>query len=256
MSGPLARVTTEHLFSCPHVAGEAGSLCVHGAAVGPAGTGWIMGQRRDRQILHVAGFQPGGGPRRSGVALLETDGGGGGRAQLDTVRSVDAALDWLRSHLDGADLDGLGVGAPLAWATGQGGLRSMDHWIRARHRRAGQGLRSPHVATGAILVQGAALATLCRRIWPRAWLNETQPEALWRWLAPGADREAWLRGRFLPALDLSFGSEREGLALLSAWATFMGLSGRWPRDLAAADETLVLPAGQVHLFWPEPAPSD
>ena len=195
--------------------------------------------------MHIVGFEPGSGRLAGGVALLRAGRGNQSSALCAGCSSVDEAVAWVRAQLKGADLDGVGVHACLSWGTGEGGVRPMDEWLLGQGgcgRSAGK------------LVQGVAFGLVIRRMWPRAWMNETHPEVQATGLGIRGEMGEWVKDQFRPGLELELGAEEEGAALFSAWATWMGMRGLWGEDLMGKAGALVLPAGEVHLYWPAAPP--
>ena len=63
---------------------------------------------------------------------------------------------------------------------------------------------------------------------------------------------AWLQRQFRPRLECVIRDEHQWNALISAWATWQGFSGKWIADLVAdlGGTRLLLPIGQLSYYWP------
>jgi len=101
------------------------------------------------------------------------------------------------------------------------------------------------------------MALRVRKLWPTTILNETHPKVLYSALARqqygfGPSMIAWLRNQFDRPVEIpNTLNEHEWDALISAWATWKGLSGQWQIDLMGLAGNLLYPAGKVRYYWPE-----
>jgi hypothetical protein len=184
---------------------------------------------------------------------------------------------------------GVGLAATLAVGTGREGWRAADYWIDAapHHRRSEYDefpfYWGPFQLDGGGSLAAFAIVSLLRRRWPDLPVNEADPRSCcyhlarcpeWPDLASRtASLATWL-GVPLPP-DLSEGGWS---AVMTAYASWMGLRGAWTIDLhrltrpaseaweassgpngwteetyvrpALSFETLVFPAGPATFFWP------
>ena len=176
-------------------------------------------------------------------------------AVTSTCDSVDEALDWFKDEVGESTVDAAGIDAPLSWATGRAGWRSMDIYLRKRYRPVQRSVLSINSAAGSMVVQGMAVALKLKKIWKGIRLNETHPKVLYYALTGhsykyGQPMVRCLLGRFTPPLTVPITNEHEWDALFSAWATWQGLDGGWANNLMKEAKGLLFPAGPVSYFWP------
>jgi hypothetical protein len=106
-------------------------------------------------------------------------------------------------------------------------------------------------------VQGMALAIRVRERWPGIQLNETHPKLLYYALTGNRYPKfetgfaTWLCRQFTPQIDVEMANDHEWDALISAWGTWSGMTGRWSKDLMSGVDNLILPAGSTTYFWPD-----
>ena len=200
----------------------------------------------------ILGYDP-GGVGNNGLAILDL------RqeqpvAQTFTSDCVDDAFDWFAGHVDGVP-DAVGIDTFLSWATGPSGWRPMDTILRDNHPAILHSVLSSNSAYGAMAIQGVSLAMRLQQHWPEIALNEAHPKVLYFALtnqqyAFDQPMVTWLLNQFIPALDVEIANDHEWDALISAWATWMGLTGQWNVNLMDGVPDLLLPAGPATYFWP------
>jgi hypothetical protein len=199
------------------------------------------------------GYDP-GGARRNGLAIVDFRSAKP-TAQTATCSSVDEAVAWFRRHAE-ADPDAIGIDALLSWATGPSGWREMDKHLRDAYPAVQNSVLSSNSAYGSMAVQGMALAIRMQERWPEIHLNETHPKVLYHALtrqkyAPfRKTMVAWLKTQFSPSFDVEIKNDHEWDALISAWATWRGLTGQWKTDLMDGVDDLIRPAGLATYYWP------
>ena len=196
----------------------------------------------------VLGFDPGG---LSGAAIWRV----GSKPISSSHLSVDSALDWFRSDLIAEIPTAAGIHTLLCWQTGKGGLRQPDQWLRDRYKEVSNSVVPPNSLYGAMAVQGMAMAMRLRQCWPDVKLNETHPKVLCSVKANLKDGYAddlvgWLRGQEESFSNWKPRNEHERDALISAWATYQGLTGNWTTDLMPQSGAPLFPAGRATYFWP------
>ena len=202
----------------------------------------------------ILGYDP-GGAGAGGVAVVDFQSSPP-TAQTSTCGSVDEAVEWFQAH-DGPPPTAIGVDSLLSWSTGPSGWRSMDRHLRQTYPEVQNSVLSSNSAYGAMAIQGMALAIRVGELWPKIRLNETHPKILYyaltgnRYPKFGTAFAKWLCGQFTPRIDLKIANDHEWDALISAWATWNGISGRWSKDLMSGVENLILPAGSPTYFWPD-----
>ena len=187
-----------------------------------------------------------GGKGKFGVALLE--------GQVVTKAAVDCADDavaFIRGHLDGRPA-GVGVDAPLWFASGPSGDRHADQWLRKRYGFTWGQVQAANSLRGAALSQGAMFVQRVREVYAEVPVTETHPKALLKALT-GGDWSAFAR-RF--QVDVALTGEDERDAIVSAVAARESFEERWTHDLSATR----LPSEQdpkaywlapVQYCWPE-----
>ncbi len=169
------------------------------------------------------------------MAILQIDADGQTEASVETCDCVDEALAWVRSVVEASgepSLTAMGIDSYLSWASGPAGWRPMDLFLRERYPAVMNSVLSSNSASGSMAVQGMALALRLPELWPDTRLNETHPKVLFHALSrlpysPGRAMNQWLLEQFNPPLTVPIYDEHQWDALLSAWATWMGMKGSW-----------------------------
>lgn len=204
----------------------------------------------------ILGFDPGG---VTGVAAVRCSPMGVVSATVDSEHSVDSAIEWAIGQCEDEAPAAAGIDTYLSWATGRSGWRAMDNLLRQKYPKFKASVFSSNSAYGAMAVQGMAIAVRLRERWPKIHLNETHPKVLYHAQTGGLylrdDIEpmvVWLKSQFAAPSPTRVDNEHQWDALISAWATEEGLSGRWSSDLVSGVPNLIFPAGQVTYFWPDP----
>ena len=197
------------------------------------------------------GFDP-GGDKRFGVASIV-----GSKVSFGTVGSIKAAKDWAIEASNGIAPYAVGIDTILHWATGQGGFRQADKWLKEKYPNASRSVMAPNSLYGAMTIGGVGLAIELKRLWPNLILNETHPKVLFQALSEQPyPREnllsaiEWLTARTKFDLHKNRPSEDEFDAILSAWATREAVNQRW-NDLVVTDNQHIYPISNVHYFWPK-----
>jgi hypothetical protein len=94
---------------------------------------------------------------------------------------------------------------------------------------------------------------------PDVLLNETHPKVLYHAMtSKNYTRDdiptmtARLQQQFRPRVECVIRDAHQWDALISAWATWQGFSGKWIADLVAdlGGTRLLFPVGQVSYYWP------
>ena len=175
----------------------------------------------------ILGFDP-GGENGSGAALWRVD-----RPPLTTShRSVDSAFDWFLKQLGDQRPAAAGIDTLLCWQTGPGGWREPDKLLRKRYPKVMNSVVAPNSLFGSMAVQGMAMAIKLRQYWPEIHLNETHPKVLYFDQAKCEYEYCEKLVRWLCRQDASFrcwkpANEHEWDALMSAWATYQGVTHKW-----------------------------
>lgn len=214
--------------------------------------------------LLVFGFDPGGvSNRANGVALLHCPPEGEPTAVVNSLGWADEVLTWLEEQVGDRRLDGAGIDTLLTWSTARCGTRPIDQTLRDRYQEVRASILDSNSIYGSMAVQGMAVAMKLRQKWPGLHLNETHPKVLYYALSRPRQKYAygrgmvdWLLQQFQSGLQLRkpIDNEHEWDALMSAWATWKGLSRAWQADLmdsVPSAERLLYPVGPVSFYWPE-----
>ncbi|MFH0823494.1 MAG: hypothetical protein V2B18_12140 [Pseudomonadota bacterium] len=192
------------------------------------------------------------------MAILQIDVDGRSTASVETCDCVDEALAWMRRLVEKSGesrVTAVGIDSYLSWSSGPSGWRPMDLFLRQRYPTVMNSVFSSNSASGSMAIQGMAMALRLRQLWPDVLLNETHPKVLYNALthqrySSGRAMNQWLLEQFNPPLTVPIYNEHQWDALLSAWATLMGMRGQWERDLMADAADLLFPAGDVTYYWP------
>ena len=188
-----------------------------------------------------------GGKGDFGIAVL-TDPG---QLLISCVDCADEAVAFVQRHIEG-EPSGIGVDAPLWWASGKSGDRYANQWLRRRYGLPGGQVQTANSLRGAALTQSAMFIQRMREIHRAMPVTESHPKALLKVLTQG-DWVAFLDRFHLMVADTT---EHERDALIAAIAAREGFEGRWSNDLSIKR----LPSEQnpqsywlapVHYFWPE-----
>jgi len=188
-----------------------------------------------------------GGKGNFGIAILTDDG----QPYISCVNCTDEAVAFVRRHVDGMPC-GVGIDAPLWWASGPSGDRYADQWLRKRYGLFGGQVQAANSLRGAALTQAAMFIQRMREIYPAVPVTESHPKALLKALT----QDDWeiFSDRF--GLKVATAKDHERDALIAAISAREGFQERWSHDLSIKR----LPSEQdphsywlapVHYFWPE-----
>ncbi len=188
-----------------------------------------------------------GGKGNFGIAILRE----GDQPLTSSVDCADEAVAFVRENLDGTPL-GVGVDAPLWWASGRSGDRHADQWLRQRYGLAGGEVQATNSLRGAALTQGVMFVQRMREIYPGVPVTESHPKALLKVLTQG-DWELFSSQFGLKLVDVK---DHIRDALIAAISAREGFQERWPHDLSikrlpAEQDPLSYWLAPVHYFWPE-----
>ena len=188
-----------------------------------------------------------GGKGHFGIAIL-TDPS---QLLVSCVGCADEAVTFVQEHIEKRP-SGIGVDAPLWWASGKSGDRYADQWLRKRYGLPGGRVQAANSLRGAVLTQSAVFIQRMRGMYPAIPVTESHPKALLNALTQG-DWVAFLDRFHLKVADTT---DHERDALIAAIAAREGFQGRWLHDLSIKR----LPSEQdpqsywlapIHCFWPE-----
>jgi len=227
--------------------------------------------------LNILGYDP-GGKNANGIALIEISNSVVVDVRLKTCNYVDEVIEWILGDQKIVQLHGVGIDAFLSWSTGEAGWRSMDNLLKdtyksefnritsndvSKTRKISNSVLSSNSTFGAMAVQGMALAIRLRAIFPNIIINETHPKVLYHAMRScekihdysndKTDMDNWLTGKLGIKKSIGCKNDHEWDALISAWATWKGMSGCWKTDLmddGEMQDNLIFPAGDVKYYWP------
>lgn len=208
--------------------------------------------------MFVFGYDPGGVGNAAAATVKITRDGHLELVLLETVDSVDDALEFFARVSDEETVKAAGIDAFLSWSTGRCGWRKVDTYLRTRYPKVRDSILSSNSILGAMPIQGMAMAIKLREKWPTIVLNETHPKVLyhaisgkvWRY---DEEMQKWLAERMkMPAHGEIIRNEHEWDAAFSAWATAVALmeTSRWRDLMTEFAEDLLFPAGKVTFRWP------
>lgn len=209
----------------------------------------------------IVGYDPGGNDKH-GVAALIVNNGYPTQLSFATARNAKAALNWFT--VSGMPL-AAGIDTLTSLATGDSGWRPADRWLRAQYPQVQNSVVNPNYLQGSMALNGLVVMLSLRSLCSRILITETHPKVLYfrltnlrydygtNQVAMNAQLAQWL------GLTATTANDHEWDAVVSCFAAFEGISGRWPMDLhqqpLLAGESLVHPGGPSYYFWP-PAPNN
>ena len=188
-----------------------------------------------------------GGKGNFGIAIL-TDTG---QPLISCVDCADEAVTFVQENI-GKKPSGIGIDAPLWWASGKSGDRYVDRWLRKRYKLSGGQVQTVNSLRGAALTQSTMFVQRMRERYPDVPVTESHPKALLKVLT----QDDWVAFSDRFGLKVPDVKNHERDALIAAIAAREGFQGRWSNDLS----TKRLPSEQdpmsywlapVHYFWPE-----
>jgi len=219
--------------------------------------------------LLVLGYDPGGRhsadhERGTGAAIIrvDTDNRKSAIVAPPDKYGVDAIFAWFVEKTRAeAPVKAAGIDTLLSWSSCASGLRPMDCCLKLIYREAQKSVQASNSLSGAMAVQGMAMAIRLRREWPGIILNETHPKVqyyaerkqLYNYKnKDGIEMNDWLRREMgcHPFPPLS--TPHQWDALYSAWVTLQAVRQECAPDLlelAGSRDTLLFPAGPVHYYW-------
>jgi predicted nuclease with RNAse H fold len=188
-----------------------------------------------------------GGEGNFGIAIL-TDTG---HPLLSCVSCADEAVTFFNEHI-GKKPSGIGIDAPLWWASGKAAGRHADQWLRRQYGLTGGQVQSANSLRGAALIQSAMFIQRMRELYPAVPVTESHPKALLKILTQGD----WIAFSDRFGLEVPDLKDHERDALIAAISAREGFEGRWSNDLSkkrlpSEQNPLSYWLAPVHYFWPE-----
>lgn len=215
----------------------------------------------------VIGLDPGGrnsfGMARLDVERREEDGPWtpvevSTRTRDNTAQVLAVLEDW-RSEVG---LLAVGIDTLAYWNKGRAGWRRADQALREAYPDVRNSVQTPYRLSGSMLMNGMLVLLDLRSKDRDLVVTETHPKVLW-WQMAGQQwdyeaNHAGMDARLADELGISLltANDHEWDAAVSAYAAFMGLTGRWATDLVQLEDRWncgddVFPCGSVHYYWPE-----
>lgn len=204
----------------------------------------------------IVGYDPGGNGNH-GVATLMVDEGRPIQLSFATVRSAQAAFDWLTI---GDIPSAAGIDTLTVLSTGDSGWRPADRWLRGQYPQVQNSVVNPNYLQGAMALNGLAVMISLRGASEDIVVSETHPKVLYHRLSGfqygyqvNRVRMNELLGQWI-GLAVRTTCDHEWDAVISCFAVLQGITGRWVTDLhqlpAVPGEKLVQPGGPSHYYWP------
>ena len=204
----------------------------------------------------IVGYDPGGNDTHGVAALLVADGQPI-QLSFSTVRNAEAAVQWFTAE---GIPRAAGIDTLTVLSTGDSGWRPADRWLRARYPEVQNSVVNPNYLQGAMALNGLAVMDSLRSACNSVLITETHPKVLYFCLSGlrydyKANRDAMnTHISAWTGLTVDTANGHEWDAVVSCFAVFEGMLGRWPGDLhrlpKATGESLVQPVGPSHYYWP------
>ncbi|HEV8003213.1 MAG TPA: hypothetical protein VGP63_25220 [Planctomycetaceae bacterium] len=204
----------------------------------------------------IVGYDPGGNGRH-GVAALIVEDGRPVEVSFATVKSAHAALCWLTA---GGLPFAAGIDTLTVLCMGESGWRPADRWLRQRYPRVRNSVVNPNYLQGSMALNGLAVMGSLRRTDSNIVISESHPKVLYFHLESAqyaySENQRTMNATLSRWVGLSIETttEHEWDAVISCYAVFEGLTGRWASDLhqlpSHDSQLLVDLAGPSHFYWP------
>jgi len=206
----------------------------------------------------IAGYDPGGN-NKNGFAVLEIQNGKPANITITTLATAETVINEI--ILIKKNIIGLGVDTLSCWGTGNGGWRPADKWLRNKYPVVRNSIMSPNTLSGSMGINGMSVLIEAANKSNGITLSETHPKVLYYALTQkkynyaeySNEMDIFLSNK-LGGVNLRTSNDHEWDAAVSAYALFMGITGKWKYDLHKLsienDEHIVKPCGKSFYFWP------
>jgi hypothetical protein len=204
----------------------------------------------------IVGYDPGGN-NKDGLVFLTVKNGKPDKISIKTCRNSESVIcEILKSD----NIIGLGADTLSCWSTGNSGWRPADTWLREKYPAVRNGVINPNYLSGAMGINGMSVLIEVAKNLRDIILSETHPKVLYYALtqkkydyAKDTDEmNIFLSDKL--ALEIATKNDHEWDAVFSAYALFMGVTGKWKLDLHKLDirenERIVKPCGKTYYYWP------
>lgn len=205
----------------------------------------------------LVGYDP-GGKGAHGVAEVFVEGGRARDLATKTFETTEQVIGLLEHT---GSLVAFGVDTLTCWATGPGGWRPADRWLRRRYKAVQNSVVAPNSIRGSMALNGMAVLVWLKMARPSIFVTEVHPKVLF-WHLTRAECDYTAKRDLMDAtlarvlgVKVAPANEHEWDAALSAFVALEAVTARWTNDLHSlptlGDERLVSPCGKTHYFWPE-----
>ena len=205
----------------------------------------------------IAGYDPGGNGA-NGFALLKITNNIPTDISITTLSNAESVINEIHSN----NVIGLGVDTLSCWSTGHSGWRPADLWLRKRYPAVQNSIMSPNTLSGSMGLNGMSVLMEAVKRKPSVMLSETHPKVLYyalhekryNYVMNHEEMDSFLSSK-LELSSVTTSNDHEWDAAISAYALFMGMTGRWTNDLhsipLATDCRIVKPCGETFYYWPD-----
>jgi hypothetical protein len=205
----------------------------------------------------IFGYDP-GGKAANGLAVLRVADSRPKSLAARTLPDSESVINEILSE----DVIGLGADTLSCWATGTGGWRPADLWLRKRYPAVIHSVMPPNMLSGSMVLNGMAVLIEAAKHFPNIKLCETHPKVLYYALSHNKHNYKGSRAemvdflsRALDGLSVRTSNEHEWDAAISAYATLKGITGVWQNDLHELEPEknfrIISPCGKTSYFWPD-----
>ena len=210
------------------------------------------------------GYDP-GGKKGHGVAAIKVASGEVADHRVGTRNTVEEVLQWFQHCVPSAfgPVLGIGIDTLTYWSGGWAGWRMADQCLRlayahsyehgGKSKDVANSVASPNSLFGSMCLNGMFVLRRLRSTINGLYVTETHPKVLYFGLKNaketdtekktynyGQELHDWLANKIQwtrqKRKEINRGlkitdNEHQWDALISAWAAFCGLSGKWPLNL-------------------------
>jgi hypothetical protein len=204
----------------------------------------------------IVGYDP-GGKDKHGLAFLTVKEGKPVDISIKTLTNSESVICEI---LKTDNITGLGVDTLSCWSTGDSGWRPADKWLRIKYHAVQNHVMPPNSLFGAMSINGMSVLIEVAKNLRDIILSETHPKVLYYALTQqkyAYDKDTDEMNSFLSdklSLEITTNNEHEWDAVFSAYALFMGITGKWKLDLHKLDigenERIVKPCVKTYYYWP------
>lgn len=204
----------------------------------------------------IVGYDPGGNDK-NGLAFLTVKEGKPVDISIKTLTNSESVICEI---LKTDNIIGIGVDTLSCWSTGDSGWRPADKWLRVKYRTVQNSVTTPNYLSGAMGINGMSVLIEVAKNLRDITLSETHPKVLYYALTQKKydytkdtdEMNSFLSDKL--ALEITTRNDHEWDAVFSAYALFMGVTGKWKLDLHKLDvgenERIVKPCGKTYYYWP------